>query len=144
MGTSSLTVFYDENNLPICAMNLPMDGYPDGHGYQLAEFLRDHREMSMGQLAAACVASFLSQMEEEDGAELVSPNALHGSYHEWEYSVFTDVVKVCDVNEDKTCTAEWKTTSAFENLCTSWDDTAADAADSEDHEDTAADPEDDE
>ena len=39
MGTRSLTVIYDEENAPICTMYRQMDGYPSGHGKELAETL---------------------------------------------------------------------------------------------------------
>ena len=40
MGTRSLTVFMDGKN-EIAVMYRQMDGYPDGHGKDLAEFLQD-------------------------------------------------------------------------------------------------------
>lgn len=38
MGTRSLTIFKDEDK-EICVMYRQFDGYPDGHGLELAEFL---------------------------------------------------------------------------------------------------------
>ena len=122
MGTSSLTIVYDENNLAICAMCLPFDGYPDAHGAALAEFLKEHRGMSMATLAAALVSEFLPTQED---AELVPPSTASDAYREWEYAIFVDVVKVND--EDKTCTANWADSDDFEHLCMNWDDTAADS-----------------
>lgn len=40
MGTRSLTVF-KEDGKEICVMYRQMDGYPTGHGQDLAEFLQD-------------------------------------------------------------------------------------------------------
>lgn len=39
MGTQSLTVFEDEDGTEIVVMYRQMDGYPKGHGKDLAEFL---------------------------------------------------------------------------------------------------------
>ncbi len=39
MGTRSLTTVLDHNNKPIVTMYRQMDGYPTGHGNELAEFL---------------------------------------------------------------------------------------------------------
>ena len=41
MGTRCLTVFVEENNDEICVLYRQMDGYPDGHGKELADFLLD-------------------------------------------------------------------------------------------------------
>lgn len=39
MGTRSLTFVYDEDGEKIVNMYRQMDGYPSGHGLELAEFL---------------------------------------------------------------------------------------------------------
>ena len=39
MGTRSLTYVYDDNNDPIICMYRQFDGYPTGHGSELADFL---------------------------------------------------------------------------------------------------------
>ena len=39
MGTRSLTVFKEESGKEICVMYRQMDGYPKGHGLELANFL---------------------------------------------------------------------------------------------------------
>src|SRR3990172_4116421 len=41
MGTRCLTVVEDENGDEILNMYRPMDGYPEGHGKELADFLKD-------------------------------------------------------------------------------------------------------
>jgi hypothetical protein len=43
MGTRSLTVVHDEDDKEIVVMYRQMDGYPTGHGEELAEFLRGMR-----------------------------------------------------------------------------------------------------
>jgi hypothetical protein len=39
MGTRSLTIFQENDNKEICVMYRQFDGYPDGHGEELARFL---------------------------------------------------------------------------------------------------------
>ncbi len=43
MGTRSLTVFEDQDNKEIAVMYRQFDGYPDGHGQALADYLRGKR-----------------------------------------------------------------------------------------------------
>ncbi len=70
MGTRSLTVMTDEHGKEIAVMYRQMDGYPDGHGLDLASFLagfqvvnglgmsKDKIANGMGCLAAQVVAHF--------------------------------------------------------------------------------------
>jgi len=39
MGTRSLTIFSENDGMEICVMYRQMDGYPEGHGKDLAELL---------------------------------------------------------------------------------------------------------
>ena len=39
MGTRSLTFVYNDNKKPIINLYRQYDGYPSGHGAELAEFL---------------------------------------------------------------------------------------------------------
>lgn len=43
MGTRSITRLYTEDNEEICVLYRQMDGYPEGHGKELAEFLEGFR-----------------------------------------------------------------------------------------------------
>ena len=46
MGTRSLTVFTDEDDTEIVVMYRQMDGYPTGHGQDLADFLKQFQLVS--------------------------------------------------------------------------------------------------
>ncbi len=37
MGTRSATIFYDDEDKPLCAIYRQYDGYPEGHGLELAK-----------------------------------------------------------------------------------------------------------
>jgi len=41
MSTRSLTIFKEETGQEICVMYRQMDGYPEGHGKDLKDFLKD-------------------------------------------------------------------------------------------------------
>jgi hypothetical protein len=70
MGTRSLTIVYDERQQPILNLYRQYDGYPSGHGAELARFLERGRLVNglsgrdepvfngMGCLAAQMVANF--------------------------------------------------------------------------------------
>ena len=103
MGTRSLTYVYDVKT-PVVCMYRQYDGYPSGHGKELAEFLFDGKLVNgipsgakgklfngMGCLAAQMVAAF------KDGAGgfyLYHTDLNQDSWQEYEYHVFEDKVIV--------------------------------------------------
>ena len=74
MGTRSLTVFLDELDREIVVMHRQMDGYPDGHGIDLAEFLKQFKVVNgipVGETAkiangANCLAALTISYFKED------------------------------------------------------------------------------
>ena len=59
MGTRSLTFVYDEQGNKIINLYRQYDGYPTGHGQELAEFLNNQKMYNgAGDLAALLVAHF--------------------------------------------------------------------------------------
>jgi hypothetical protein len=94
MGTRSLTFVYDEQDV-IINMYRQYDGYPSGHGAELAEFLaqftmvngistRESRKVAngMGCLAAQLVHNFKGSVggEESTAVKGRSPNLAGGFY----------------------------------------------------------------
>jgi hypothetical protein len=65
MGTRSLTFVYDqygEVQKPVCNMYRQFDGYPSGHGAELAEFLNKCDSYNgMGCLAAQMIHNFKTE-----------------------------------------------------------------------------------
>jgi len=103
MGTRSLTYVYD-NKIPVVCMYRQFDGYPSGHGQELADFLfggklvngipfgsKEKLFNGMGCLAAQMVAAF---KEEAGGFYLISTDKNHDSDQEYEYHIFEDNVIV--------------------------------------------------
>lgn len=78
MGTRSITRFLDKDGKVFCAMYRQYDGYPDGHGQELARYLSGKKIVNgisvrdskfnafngMGCLAAAVIAYFKNDIGE--------------------------------------------------------------------------------
>lgn len=102
MGTRSLTFVYTENNEPIVNMYRQFDGYPSGHGSELAEFLRpltivnglsgdtSHVANGMGCLAAQMVEHF----KDGAGGIYLYPVTSRDCWQDYEYHVYSDRVQV--------------------------------------------------
>ena len=107
MGTRSLTFVYDENR-PVINMYRQYDGYPSGHGQELAEFLlegkmvngipvgrNEHYFNGMGCLAAQLVANF----KKDSGGFYLYPMDCTDCWQEYEYHVYEDKVVVKNPTE---------------------------------------------
>jgi len=104
MGTRSLTYVFDQNNEPFVCMYRQFDGYPSGHGSELAEFLLSGEVVNgiplkainrlfngMGCLAAQMVAHFKT---EPGNFYLHAPVLGRDDWQDYEYHVYEDSVKV--------------------------------------------------
>ena len=58
MGTRSLTILYDNEHKEIAVLYRQYDGYPDGHGKELAEYLAGAKYNDYHCLAANIVRHF--------------------------------------------------------------------------------------
>ena len=76
MGTRCITTVFDENDIPLVCLYRQFDGYPEGHGEELREFvaarpiingIRDekpgHAANTMRCLAAQIVARFKGESD---------------------------------------------------------------------------------
>jgi len=108
MGTRSLTFVYTdhyngETPEPIINMYRQFDGYPSGHGQELAEFLlsgkmtngipvgvKEHFFNGMGCLAAQLVANF----KKDAGGFYLYPMDVTDCWQEYEYHIRPNSVKV--------------------------------------------------
>jgi hypothetical protein len=109
MGTRSLTYVYDDGE-PILCMYRQFDGYPSGHGAELADFLlpidlingfeiADQGRKAangMGCLAAQLVAHFKKGI---GGIYLYATRQNHDCWQEYEYHVFEKRVIVKNPGE---------------------------------------------
>ena len=106
MGTRSLTFVYDGQE-PIINMYRQYDGYPTGHGAELAEFLTpfslvnglqlgETRKVAngMGCLAAQLVANF----KDGAGGIYLYPTSAVDCGQDYEYHIFDNVLTFLDEN----------------------------------------------
>lgn len=108
MGTRSLTFVY-EGDTPLINMYRQFDGYPSGHGAELAEFLNsfdaivngipvgDKRKMAngMGCLAAQLIANF----KDGAGGFYIYPVSAQDCGQEYEYHIFENKIVVQNPGE---------------------------------------------
>ena len=125
MGTRSLTFVYDDNKA-VMNMYRQFDGYPEGHGLELAKFLNSFEQITngysvnenrkiangMGCLAAQLVANF----KVGHGGFYLYPTSARDCGQEYEYHVYVDKVVVKDYNGRKIFSGAW---SEFLNYCLS-------------------------
>jgi len=104
MGTRSLTFVYDNDNEPIMNMYAQWDGYPSGHGADLAGFLGEFEAITngirvgetrktangMGCLAAQLVAHF----KVGAGSFYLYPVTAGDCGQDYEYHIFESLVQV--------------------------------------------------
>jgi hypothetical protein len=113
MGTRSLTFVYDgsnsddENNEPIMCIYRQYDGYPSGHGHELAQFLNSKTLVNgysglnsieangMGCLAAQLVVQLKHGV---GGIYIYAPIVGRDHWQDYEYHVYEDKVIVQNCN----------------------------------------------
>lgn len=120
MGTRSLTYVF-EDGTPLVCMYRQFDGYPSGHGAELAEFLNKGTMVNglgsdstnvfngMGCLAAQLVANF---KDGPGGFYLHEPILGRDDWQEYEYHIYGDKVLVKDPTE-VIFEGSWKELSDF-------------------------------
>ena len=92
MGTRSLTFVYEESKSgekPEAIINMyrQYDGYPSGHGAELAEFLSSSKERyfnGMGCLAASLIANF----KQSPGGFYIHPVSQKNCGQDYEYHIY--------------------------------------------------------
>jgi hypothetical protein len=122
MGTRSLTFVYDGDSRVAC-MYRQFDGYPTGHGADLAEFLggfdavvnglafNETRKVAngMGCLAAQLVANF----KVAAGGFYLYPTNTKDAGQEYEYHVYSDCVVVKEYGGATIFTGTWSELKTF-------------------------------
>ena len=115
MGTRSLTFVYDRDE-PVVCMYAQYDGYPSGHGLELANFLlsltvvnglgmNDNKVANgMGCLAAQLIAHFKS----EPGGYYLYPMNSRDVGEEYTYHIHLDNVSIISYNNREIFNGSWK------------------------------------
>jgi hypothetical protein len=123
MGTRSLTYVFD-NETPVVCMYRQFDGYPSGHGAELASFLDGFEVVNgygekkpklangMGCLAAQMIAFFKVGV----GGFYLEPVELgQDCCQDYEYYVYRDKVKILDGDQSELFSGSWQ---EFYDHCT--------------------------
>ena len=116
MGTRSLTYVYADKT-PVVCMYRQFDGYPSGHGSELAQFLNGFEIVNgfgetkpklangMGCLAAQMIAYFKNGV----GGFYLEPVELgQDCGQDYEYHVYQDLVTILDSDRSEIFTGTWE------------------------------------
>lgn len=121
MGTRSLTFVYNERGEAIVNLYRQYDGYPSGHGAELAEFLAGKRLVNglsgdtsmvfngMGCLAASLVAHF----KQSAGGFYIYAVTNTDCWQDYEYHVYENKIVVKNFNSQEMFSGDWESFSKF-------------------------------
>jgi hypothetical protein len=95
MGTRALTVFKNKDDVEICVMYRQMDGYPEGHGLELAEFLNGFKMVNglsdkkekIANGMSCLVAQVIAHFKTEAGSFYIYPAGTRDCWEEYIYIV---------------------------------------------------------
>ncbi len=116
MGTRSLTIVYEDEN-PIINMYRQFDGYVEGHGLELAEFLGEFEAITNGIRVGetrktangmSCLAAqLIAHFKKDVGGFYLYPTSTTDCGQEYEYHVYYNSV-VVKAPEEVIFTGSWK------------------------------------
>jgi hypothetical protein len=103
MGTRSLTFVYD-GDVPVINIYRQYDGYPSGHGHELAQFLDSKtlvngyaKQNSAQANGMGCLAAqLIVQLKHGIGGIYIYPVSSTDCFQDYEYHVYEDRVVVKD------------------------------------------------
>lgn len=105
MGTRCLTVLHDSDNSEIAVLYRQFDGYPDGHGKELADFLKgktivnglsgDTSEVFNGMSCLA--ASVIAHFKNKPGGFYLHPAGTRDCWEDYIYHVRGETGKEPDI-----------------------------------------------
>jgi hypothetical protein len=103
MGTRSLTFVYD-GDVPLINIYRQYDGYPSGHGHELAQFLDSKtlvngfgEQNSVEANGMGCLAAqLIVQLKHGVGGIYIYPVSSTDCFQDYEYHVYEDRVVVKD------------------------------------------------
>ena len=103
MGTRSLTFVYD-GDVPVINIYRQYDGYPSGHGHELAQFLDSKtlvngfgKQNSFEANGMGCLAAqLIVQLKHGVGGIYIYPVTSTDCFQDYEYHVYEDKVVVKD------------------------------------------------
>ena len=99
MGTRSLTFVYDDNGSVIINMYRQMDGYPSGHGAELAEFLTPiqmvnglgtDKSVAIANGMPCLAAQLVAHFKDGPGGIYLEPPSAKDCMQDYEYHITRD------------------------------------------------------
>lgn len=123
MGTRALTFVYDEDGEAIINMYSQYDGYPEGHGSDIARFLDGKRLVNgligdtstvfngMSCLAASLVAYF----KDSAGGFYLYPVTKKDLWQDFEYHIYKDKIVIKGFNSQQVFSGNWEEFAYFCN-----------------------------
>ena len=97
MGTKSLTVIKNNEDKEICVMYKQFDGYPEGHGQELYEFLNGmtivngigmNHSLKLANGMECLTAQIIAHFKKDVGGIYVYPNGTRDCYEDYIYTVY--------------------------------------------------------
>ena len=123
MGTRSLTFVYDHDE-PIINLYRQYDGYPSGHGAELAEFLNGFDAITNGirmnetrrtANGMSCLAAqMIAHFKTEVGQFYLNPVSATDCGQDYEYHVHKNRVVVKNYNGNEIFSGDWE---MFDKFC---------------------------
>jgi len=103
MGTRSLTFVYD-GDVPVINIYRQYDGYPSGHGHELAQFLDSktlvngftNKDAAQANGMGCLAAQLIVQLKHGVGGIYIYPVSSTDCFQDYEYHVYEDRVVVKD------------------------------------------------
>lgn len=121
MGTRSLTFLYDEKAEPFTCFYRQYDGYPSGHGLELAEILTGGklvngigRDTNVFNGMGCLAAQIIMRLKDGPGGIYIERPTLEDAGQDFEYHIYTDSVTVKGYNGDILFEGTWE---EFYNFC---------------------------
>lgn len=124
MGTRCLTFVYNESYDPVVCIYRQFDGYPGGHGKELAEFLKDRKviygippekQMQKASNGMECLAaSLISELKTDIGNIYLFPTNSKDCNQDYEYHIYPDSIEVKNYSGSVLHSGDW---NSFKQFC---------------------------
>lgn len=125
MGTRSLTFVYDDQDKPIIKLYRQFDGYPSGHGIELAQFLNSIEEITNGISMGDCLrrtangmgclaAQMVVHFKKEVGGFYLYNVEGNDHWQDYEYHVYRNRVEIMGYDRKVLFVGNWP---EFESFC---------------------------
>lgn len=126
MGTRCLTFVYNERNDRLVGIYRQFDGYPGGHGKEIAEFLKDRKiingipsekQMQKASNGMDCLAaSLIASLKTDIGNIYIVPTNTGDCGQEYEYHIWENRVVVKNFDGNSLFFGDWE---KFFEFCSS-------------------------